>query len=431
MPDSPPNSIPTTRGFLGIAGQQLIGIAISFGVWVLVARMLPVAEFGEFTAAFGLAMIGGTFANLGLPQYVMVPFRSAQNSGDFDIARGMRRAMPWFLLGSGVLAYGVIIVAKWIFGSDCTPREESVTTVLALLPLFSLMSYLRTTAQAHGAPRRATFLTGAGLYLLIALGLWVAWMRSPEDVDILDVATSWVAANLIICIALWHLNISVEDDRFKEGSGTVPWRRVIGGAFPFFLSSLAAVLLVQAPFPILGWVCDEGREAALFAAADRLCRLISVAAFAGTALFLPLLADAIQTGDRMYYGRLIRSWLVLVGVTNLVVLGLLAVFGPAILRLYGDAYSASYPILLVTGTSIALTATLSIFLKVLQYAGGARISTVICVSMSGVGLAVMVGLGFVWGAIGVAAAQGGIFVFMYVLLTLKARHLMDPGAAAA
>ena len=27
--------------------------------------MLPVAEFGEFTAAFGLAMIGGTFANLG------------------------------------------------------------------------------------------------------------------------------------------------------------------------------------------------------------------------------------------------------------------------------------------------------------------------------------------------------------------------------
>ena len=279
--------------------------------------------------------------------------------------------------------------------------------------------------------RSATFLTGAGLYLLIALGLWIAWMRKSDRVDILDVATALIAANLIICIALWHLNLSVEDERFKEGGGTVPWRKVIGGAFPFFLSGLAAVLLIQAPFPILGWVCDEGRQAAIFAAADRLCRLISVAAFAGTALFLPLLADAIQTGDRRYYGRLIRSWLLLVGVTNLVVFGLLALFGPAILGLYGDTYQASYPILLVTGTSIVLTATMSIFPKVLQYAGGARVSTVICVIMSALGLALMVGLGFAWGAIGVAAAQGAIFVVMYMLLTLKARSLMATDESTA
>lgn len=150
---------PSARGFFTIAGQQFLGIALGIGVWIMLARMLPISEFGEFTAAFGLAMLGGAFANLGLPQYVMLPFRKAISSGDFNIARGIRRVMPWLLIGSGCIAYGVIIGVKEVLGTDCSPREQSVTTVLALLPLTVLMRYLAATAQAHGAPGRAMFLT--------------------------------------------------------------------------------------------------------------------------------------------------------------------------------------------------------------------------------------------------------------------------------
>ncbi|MDG1360625.1 MAG: hypothetical protein P8I44_04460 [Phycisphaerales bacterium] len=427
MTDStPPLQIPTIRGFLSIAGQQFVGIALGIGVWIMLARILPISEFGEFTAAFGLAMLGGAFANLGLPQYVMMPFRSAISTGDFDIARGLRRVMPWLLVGSGFIAYGVIIGAKEVFGSDCTPRQESVTTVLALLPLTVLMRYLATTAKAHGAAGRAMFLTGPGLYLLIALGLWRAWSRKAGEVCILDVSTGWVAASLIICIALWYLNLSVEHDEFKRGKGTVPWRKMFRGSFPFFLSGLGGMLLVQAPFPILGWICDEGRQAAIFAAADRLAKMLLVAYSAGTALFLPLLADAIQSGNQEYYRRLIRRWFSFVGGSSLLVFGLLALFGHSLLGLYGDAYQASYPILLVAGTWLLFTVATGIFLRVLQYGGAGMASTLICVSASVVGVAGMIGLGWIWGAMGVAIAQAVAFIGMYVMLTVKARTLVQP-----
>ena len=185
------------------------------------------------------------------------------------------------------------------------------------------------------------------------------------------------------------------------------------------------MLLLQAPFPILGWVCDEGRQAAIFAAADRLAKMLLVAYSAGTALFLPLLADAIQSGNLEQYRRLIRRWFSLVGVTNLVVLALLAVFGRSLLGLYGDAYQASYPILLVVGTWLMFTVMTGVFLRVLQYGGAGKASTLICVSASVVGVVGMIGLGLVWGAMGVAIAQAVAFIGMYVMLTLKARTLVQ------
>ena len=52
-------STPSPRGFLLVAGQQLVGTVLGFIVWVMLARMLPVDDFGEFNAAFGVAMMLG------------------------------------------------------------------------------------------------------------------------------------------------------------------------------------------------------------------------------------------------------------------------------------------------------------------------------------------------------------------------------------
>ena len=55
-------------------------------------------------------------------------------------------------------------------------------------------------------------------------------------------------------------------------------------------------------------------------------------------------------------------------------------------------------------------------------------STLICVAASLVGVAGMIGLGLIWGAMGVAIAQAVAFVGMYLMLTLKARTLIQPEA---
>jgi hypothetical protein len=74
------------------------------------------------------------------------------------------------------------------------------------------------------------------------------------------------------------------------------------------------------------------------------------------------------------------------------------------------------------------TVATGIFLRVLQYGGAGMASTLICVAASLVGVAGMIGLGLIWGAMGVAIAQAVAFVGMYLMLTLKARTLIQPEA---
>ena len=52
--------IPSSRGFTLVAGQQLVGMILGFVVWALLARMLPVEDFGEFNAAFGVATMAAS-----------------------------------------------------------------------------------------------------------------------------------------------------------------------------------------------------------------------------------------------------------------------------------------------------------------------------------------------------------------------------------
>ena len=424
MQDPSPKFTPTARRFFAVAGQQLGGTLLGFLVWVLLARMLMVSEFGEFNAAYGVAIMAGTLANLGLAQYVTVPFRTAIRSGDFSVARGLRRTAPWCVAGSCVLAYLILYAAHLMSSQTSMVRDESFAVVLAMLPLVGIMLYFVATANTYGAPGRAMFLSVSGLQILIVLGLGATWLLDPDDFNMLDAAAVWVGAMMIICIALWRLNLAVEPAQFKHGREMLAWRAWVSGTLPFFLAGSASVMLIQMPFIVLGWIHASGREAAMFAAADRLAQLLAVAGLAGIAMFLPLLADAIQTDDHDYLRRLVRRWMKLVGTANLVGLGILVVFGGRILEIYGPEYRSAYPLLLVTGTSIGFSMTASIALSMVQYAGGG--SSVIKTSLlwSVIGIVAMLVLGWAWEAMGVALGQAGAFVGMYLTFILQARSIL-------
>ncbi len=421
--------IPSSHGFTLVAGQQLGGMILGFVVWALLARMLPVEDFGEFNAAFGVATMAGTLANLGIAQYVTVPFRAAIDSRRFELARGLRRVVPWCIIVAALFAYVVILSAHLMFDHGSFVRDESFAAVLALLPLIAIMLYLVAAANAHGAPGPAMFLSMPFLQIMIGIGLGSTYLVNGDAFDILDAALIWVIATTIACAMLWRLNLAVEAPDFKTGPRTLAWRSWMTGAFPFFLNGTANVFLIQAPFLVLGWTHTSDRGAAMFAAADRLAQLLAVAGLAGGAMFLPLLADAIRTRNHDYCRRLIRRWFVLVGSLNVGGLALLVVFGRHLLAVYGEAYVDAYPLLLVTGTSIGFSMTASVFLSIVQYGGGSRSVIRYSLAWSLFGVSAMVLLGSEWEAMGVAIGQGIAFVGMYLTFMFKARSLIRGNGA--
>lgn len=403
--------------------QQLSGTVLGILVGVVLARMLSTAAFGEYNAAFGAMMIVQTFASLGASGFITVPFRRAITSGEFRVARGLRRWIPLCIILSGIFAFGIVFTAHVVYGSNSAVRVQSFAAVLATVPLVALASYLVSTASSLGAAGRAIFISRPLEKILLLLGLGLYWLLGSDSFDVLDAAAVWAATILVICIALWRLNRTVEHPDFKKGVLETEWSAWAKGAFPYLLSGVVGIVLSMAPFIILGWISVNGEEAAMYSAAFRLGAILSVAGSAAAAIFRSAIADAIEAGSRQEYRKLIRSWLLLVGPATVIGLALIMIFGDTLLGFFGEAYRKAYWLLVVVSATFGLKHLASIFLSVNQYAGSRKAITSISVFWTLIGLAAMVVMGKYWQTMGIAFAQGGAFLGMYLTYVFRASVL--------
>lgn len=81
-------------------------------------------------------------------------------------------------------------------------------------------------------------------------------------------------------------------------------------------------------------------------------------------------------------------------------------------------------VLVVVNSSIGITMIASIFLSVTQYAGAGKSVIVISAIWTLAGLTAMVVLGEHWHTMGIALAQGGAFLGMYLTFVVRASVLM-------
>jgi O-antigen/teichoic acid export membrane protein len=404
--------------------QQLVGAVLKIMVGIALARMLSTAGFGEFNAAYGVMMIASVLAGLGLDQFIVVPFRHAITSGNFGVARGLRRFTPLCILGSAAFSYGVLLVAHVWLKHHSKVEIESFAAVLALLPLVAMRTYLTSTANTHGAAGRAMLLGMLGFQLCLLALLGVANLIAGDDFDVLTAAAVWAGALTLICLALWRLNRTVEHPEFKSGPHILQWASWARGTFPYWTIGLVNVTLIQAPFVVLGWIHSDGAGAAMFAAADRLGQLLLVFGTAAMTIFAPAIADAIEATNRSRFNTIIRRWLVVVCPITLGSAVLMVTVGKSLLRLYGDQYVSGYWILVVISTAIGVTMCMVIFLSALQYLGGGRSVVAISATWTTIGFIGMIVMGHFWAEMGVAIAQGIGFIGMYSTMACRVGYLL-------
>jgi len=414
----------SSRRFLLVIGQQLLGTVLSILTAMALARMLSTAAFGEFNAAYGVMMIASVGATLGLNQFIVVPFRKAMATGLYDHARGLRRWVPCCIVAAGLLSYGVLLTTHILLGGHAAVKVASFAAVLAMLPLAALMSFLVATANTHEAAGRAMFLATPGLQLLVLISLGLVAFLAGKTIGVLEAAAIWASATLIICVSLWRLNRLVEDPEFKRGARKTDWRGWAEGTFPYFVSGVVNMFLIQAPFIVLGWVHADAENAAMFAAADRLGQILAVAGTASMAIFAPAIADVIASGSRQRYVDLMRRWFLIVGSSTAACFALIAISGEALLGWYGAQYEGAYGLLLVISGSVGLSMLGLFFLIVLQFKGRARSVVVTSLIWTFLGFLGMVGLAESWAQMGAAIAQAAAFIGMYLTFTIQAVRVM-------
>ncbi|MBT9373155.1 lipopolysaccharide biosynthesis protein [Rhizobium sp. CSW-27] len=336
---------------------RIASAAIAFLAQIVQARLLGEFEYGIFAFVWVLVVVFGNLSCLGFHTAVIrfLPIHTAH--GETDLVRGLNWTARLFaLLAASLLAaIGFLVLA--LFG-EMIADYWMVPAFLGLitLPMIALGDVLDGTARANGWTMTAlgpTFI----LRPLLILALMVLLVRTGSPHDATTAMTAALAATYLTTI-IQHLRVTLRLRR-ELGRGRLrldmrPWTRF---ALPLFLVDGIGFLLTNSDVVVVGLYLPPDQVAIYYAAAKTIA-LVQFVNFSVKAAAAPRMSAILATGTgqdlALFAGQAARwtFW------PSLAVGLCVLAAGPLLLSLFGPAFAAGYPLMLVLFAGILAKASI-------------------------------------------------------------------------
>ena len=436
-------------GLANMAGAALAGGTGVVVTWV-VARALGAEQAGAFFAATAAFVLAGGLAKLGTQTgLVYWPARLRATGQEHLLGACLRTGLSPVLALSGVLAVAMWLGAPAIARLTAADAPHVVAEhtaglrVLAVfLPLQVLTDALLTATRGYRAMRPTVMLdrvlrSTLQLLLVGAVGVSALWMTATLPTFALAWAAPYLPVAVLAGVALRRI---YRQGRTTEARSRRAERRGLRRDFWRFTGPRAvasvAQLALQRVDVLLVAALGGLAAAAVYAVAGRFVVLIQFANQGISQSVQPRLAEALSTGDRATANHLYQTatgWLVLVTwPINLLVI----LFAPVYLGLFGDAYTAGVPVVVVLAGAMLVATGCGMVDMVLAMAGRTSWNLINVL----VALAVTIGLDLLlipaYGALGAAIGLACAMVVNNVLPLIQVGravrlHPFGPGTCVA
>ena len=335
------------RDALTTLAIRIGGAGLAFLLQAVLARAMGEAAFGFYAIVWAWILSLGSFASLGLAEVALrlLPRYALRNrveavSGFFG--HGFRATA---LAATAFSISGIVIALALPLASD---NRAILLSVCLGLPALALEFFLEGVARAMGWFR----LTTVTIYVvrplaLMALfsGLWLADVTLTGPLVCALLALTIAATTCVIWLIMWQRlrsNINIQ----KPGQAIRRfWRKQ---SLPMLVASGLDDLLTYTDVVVLGLLMSPLQSAAYFVA-GRVLSLANLVQHAFTFVFvrkfsLSLVGEGIY-GTRSQVWRATTQSLVMTALAVIVTV----MAAPILLSLFGEAYSASLPIVFVLG----------------------------------------------------------------------------------
>jgi O-antigen/teichoic acid export membrane protein len=337
--------------FVARAGSMVM----SFVVQALLARRLGVVEYGVYAYAVAFSTVLLILAKAELDTVAMRYVPTYVGVGRWSLLRGFLRTVSRLTLG---LSIGVSLVAALVLGllperwAGGMPHS-TVWAMCALLPPSAILlvqsGYLQalkhTIAAQVPVQLGRSVLTVGGVVAVFALG-------APRT------ATSALLINIGATLAMLAVTHRLYRARIPEQVRAVPAQDELGT----WLRSARGLALISAAQLVLGTQTDVlvvgsflgPADAARYGTASNLAGLVGFGMVALLSITLPYMSEYHATGRREQLQRLLSALLWANAVVTLpVALGAI-LLGPWVLGIFGEAFVAAYPTLIVLVVSATI-----------------------------------------------------------------------------
>jgi O-antigen/teichoic acid export membrane protein len=361
---------------------SLIGAVLARGLGVvssiIVARMLGITAFGEFTMIQSTVGLFGTFAGLGLGITATKYVAELRETDPVRCGRIIGLILLVGMAGGLVAALALVSFAPWIATHTlAAPKLAPLLRVGATLVLFNTLQGVYSGALGgFEAFKRVAQINWVGAVLgtpLLVLCTFADGIRGAVWGSVLQV--------LLGC-AIGHFALSREVVKRNVTLAFAPtntdWRILWRFSLPVFLSEMIFSPANWISTTLLANQKAGFNEVALMNAAGQWRNIINFLPMMMTTVLVPMFSSLYQAGDQGAYVKLLRRNLLL----NAGICAALAVpltfCAPLVLNWYGHGFENGVPVLRLTLLTTIIFAGTSLFGRALQATGRAWIELLCC-----------------------------------------------------
>lgn len=407
-------------------GVRVAGVALSYGVNILLSRFLGLAGYGAYVVALGWALVLVLPARLGFDYSALRYGTAYLEADDRPALRGFVQVSLASVLGlSLVIGAAMIGVAAIWSGRAGLPIVVAAALLIGPLAILGILSVLmRVAGKLFDSQFYDQVLRPAVLLLLLALWIAAGGPRVPSGAMVLTTAAAFLAlAALGLRFRKSFARVWTARPRFTDARG---WFAL---SLPLLGVTVAQELLNQVEIILLG-VMAGPQAAGLFAAAARLVSLMAFALAAFGIVSGPLIASAHHRRDdsELQHITTLTTRLGLLFAAAVAIM--LVVGGRLLLALFGPEFQPAYGPLLILVAGALVNAFTGIVVYLATLTGRERPALVIFLLALGLSLALNLVLIPRLGVVGAAIASSVALSFWNLGMLLYVRRSLGIDASA-
>lgn len=325
---------------------QISGAGLAFTVQVLLARLMPLHQYGVYVYVFTWISLLVVPALVGMDKAAIKYVASYRANSQFAFLSGFlsgsRRIVLFASIVIGLAGASLVLI---FFNEELSDQQLAFLVGFLLLPVIGqiqLTEYVfRGLKQIFRAGlytnilRPSIFLGLLGAAFLVHVPMTAAWILT------LFVGTTIV----VLLIARYESNKALKP--MIHGVIRTPFQRVwLTGALPLLILAVMQLSLKRIDIVMLGYL-EGAANAGIYSAATRIADLVVCGLIALNAMVAPLIAEMYGRGDHNGLQRLLKTAAFMNFGITLALATVLIVFGRALLGLFGEAFIAAHQSLLI------------------------------------------------------------------------------------
>lgn len=382
---------------------QVVGAGLSYGLQVLLARLLNASYYGIYTYVFVWATFVALIAGIGFPAASVRFLPVYRLNEDWARLHGFLRVTSRATFATAIaIALSGIVIAEGLHALGLLSSPSTIVLGALLVP--ALAGSTLYTEFARAGNRVSVAFTPPLIVrpTLIAAGAAVLFIARGDLSTSAALGASLVAGYVVLA-GQYALTRNLFGDPRAERDTVVELREWFGVGMTLLAASAFSITLMQVDIIIVG-ALRGSRDAGIYAAASKTAALVAFVIMAVNAAAAPQFASLWAMGRVEDLQRLVTKLAGVIFWPSLAIsAGIAALSGP-LLALFGPEFSAAQPALLVllvgqlvnaAAGSVGYLLTLTGFHREATVALG--ISAVACIVLTAVGVSLF---GLVGAALG-------------------------------